>query len=291
MILQHPSDNELNKPLSQVFKHLREMGDVYDDTEMAAIYAAATTSVEDTKNDVSSYHDHQVLSNFILNGMYSEDLKVNLKAQYNVKLAAFRIIEHKYGELKDICGIDKTSPLHYGEDETVVLCGEDKCYHSLIAEIADLSKIIEDLYDASPVYRLNYFIFVPYVKRLLQIICMFTNDVCCKRSVRSTIARLETCLKRGNEKLESVRRLNKTLCVMSVFLQQTVYECNICKDVSHDERFLKPDECCGFRICNLCYANLWKFSNTPHNPVCPVCKTSYRVEKYESSSSLINVNI
>nr|AAU29550.1 immediate early protein 0 [Spodoptera litura MNPV] len=287
MIL-HQSDNEINKPLSQVFKHLREMGSMYDDTEMAAIYAAATTTATDekcNKNDVSSYHDHQVLSNFMLNGMYSDDLKVNLKAQYNVKLAAFRIVEHKYNE--DHSGLDKTSPLYYGEDENVVLCGEDKCYHDLIAETADLSKIIEDLYDASPVYRLNYFIFVPYVKRLLQIICMFTNDVCCKRSVRSTIARLETCLKRGNEKLESVRRLNKTLNVMSVFLEQNVYECNICKDVSNDERFLKPDECCGFRICNLCYANLWKFSNTPHNPVCPVCKTSYRVEKYESSSPLI----
>lgn len=271
--------------LSQVLKDLREMEEEESSAEPVA---------KRPKADVSSAsctpHDYQIFTNFMFNHLHSDDIAVNSKAQHNVKLAAFKIVEQKYCQAHNVPPFDKKSPLYFKDrDEDNTLCGEDNCYHHLIRDISRLAKVIVDLYNTR-IYKLNYYIFIPYLKQLKQTLNLFVHDACCKKLVRSTMTSLNDSLRNANEHLAAIKRLTRSVQTMNVFLELPLYECGICSDVSSDDRFLKPDECCGYKICNLCYANLWKFSNSPHNPVCPVCKTSYRVEKQHPRDEIILTN-
>lgn len=75
--------------------------------------------------------------------------------------------------------------------------------------------------------------------------------------------------------IEKLETINKTVKVMNLFVDNLVlYECNVCKEISTDERFLKPKECCEYAICNACCVNMWKTATT--HAKCPACRTSYK---------------
>nr|AAA03634.1 early 10 kDa protein [Autographa californica nucleopolyhedrovirus] len=76
--------------------------------------------------------------------------------------------------------------------------------------------------------------------------------------------------------IEKLETINKTVKVMNLFVDNLVlYECNVCKEISTDERFLKPKEVVGeYAICNACCVNMWKTATT--HAKCPACRTSYK---------------
>ncbi|AXU41454.1 AC141-like protein [Alphabaculovirus altermyunipunctae] len=282
--------------LSQVLKDIREMEDydVYHTakrcrTDVSSNETSSLVHVSSdqdcTINKNTLHDDQQIFINFLFTQMHTDDIQTNVTVQAGVKIAAYKIVEKKYCRKYNCDPFPNKSPLHYQHDyDEQVLLGDDACHHHLIADIIKLSRILENLYQVE-IYKLNYFVFVPYLKQLLAITNLFVNDACCKKSIRLAKDVLEVALKRGQEQLTCVQRINKTVQVMNVFFERPLYECGICGETSIDITFLKPNECCGFKICNACFANLWKFSNTTVNPVCPVCRTSYRSDQNKLTTS------
>ncbi|AAR28772.1 ie-0 [Leucania separata nucleopolyhedrovirus] len=279
--------------LSQVLKDIREMEE-YDAYHTAT---KRSRTDHDVSNETSIVHDkasskqhaddQRILSNFLFAQMHSDDIRTNSKAQATVKTAAFKIVEQNYCKKYNCEPFADKSPLRYSSDfDENVLLGEDACHHHLIKDINRLSRVMENLYQIE-LYKLNYFVFIPYLKQLLAILNLFVNDACCKKYTRIAKDILEVSLKRSQEQLDCVQRITKTVQVMNVFLETPLYECGICTEASTEATFLKPNECCGFKICNVCYANMWKFSKSAVHPVCPVCKTSYRSDNKPFSQPIL----
>lgn len=75
--------------------------------------------------------------------------------------------------------------------------------------------------------------------------------------------------------IEKLEIINKIVKVMNLFVDNLVlYECNVCKEIFMDERFLKLKECCEYVICNVCCVNMWKM--VIMYVKCLVCRILYK---------------
>lgn len=215
----------------------------------------------------------QVFSNFIFTDLFTPDLPLNLKAHYNVKMSAFKIVQDMHKQSYN-CALDPLLALRECDDE--VTLPRDKCVHYLIADIRNVINVLQHL-NSQPRFQYNMFVFLPYMRQIRQINDLFSSDFCCSKTVQSNTAALNALCGESEKYLHVIKLMNERMHVINVFTDPRVYRCNICQETSAEEHFLKPNECCGYSMCNLCYANLWKFCNM--YPVCPVCKTSFKASK------------
>nr|AOL56589.1 EXON0/IE-0 [Chrysodeixis includens nucleopolyhedrovirus] len=215
---------------------------------------------------------------FIFNDLHTNDLSLNPKAQFLVKEAAFNVIDEIFQQTYNE-KIDKI--LAFVDDTDDICMPTDTCLHYLIGEIGKIVNVLQHVKRMSK-FEYSMYVFMPYLKRIRKIIILFVNDFCCKKLVKNYLISLDMMIENSAKLLETIQMINKRVDVMNVFLDRPVYRCNICDDTSLESRFLKPNECCGYSICNICYANLWKFCTL--YPVCPVCKTSFKSSGSAASS-------
>nr|AIW01553.1 immediate early 0 protein [Spodoptera frugiperda multiple nucleopolyhedrovirus] len=212
----------------------------------------------------------QVFSNFLFNHLYTPDLSLNIRAHYNVKMAVFKIIKETYQQSYN-CNLDKL--LFFCENEDDISLPRDTCVHYLINEIKNVVDVIQNL-NTQPKFQYNMYIFIPYIKQIRVINNMFVNDFCCSAIVKSNSVTLNDLYDRSEKYLHIIKLMNERMQLINVFTDPKIYQCNICQESSAEEHFLKPNECCGYNVCYICYAQLWKHSSL--YPVCPACKTSFK---------------
>ncbi|AHH82610.1 IE-0 [Buzura suppressaria nucleopolyhedrovirus] len=231
--------------------------------------------------------ESQVITKFALNDIdkYGSNVALNVKAHEDIKLDAFRLIDKHYTQTYNV-PIDKL--LHYKQnDDEVILIRNEQCLHYLIKIIGDIVSVIK-LMSTMPNFKYCSYIFLPYCKQLRVYNAYFTNDYCCEKTLNATRHALEELTASGNESLAVVKRLRERLDVMIVFTDPVLYECYICRNASTEKNFLKPNECCGFNICGMCYAQLWQ--HCTRYPVCPVCKTSFKTFSNNSDPKSNDIN-
>ncbi|AGC36224.1 hypothetical protein TF1A_0010 [Chrysodeixis chalcites SNPV TF1-A] len=226
----------------------------------------------------STDFETQVFKNFIFNDLHTNDLALNPKAQFLVKQASFNVIDEIFQQTYNE-KIDKI--LAFVDDTDDIRIPNDRCLHYLIAEIGKIVNVLQHVNRMSK-FEYSMYVFMPYLKQIRKTIILFVNDFCCKKLVENYLLTLDVMIADSLKLLETIQMINKRVDVMNVFLDRPVYRCNICEDTSLESRFLKPNECCGYSICNMCYANLWKFCTL--YPVCPVCKTSFKSSGSAASS-------
>lgn len=277
--------DEVQMAATLLYDELEEMKQMMMETAAAEATIIPSFQPKRVKMDVSidddDNDDHLVFKHFVLRHMACKDMATNVRAQHNAKLAAYKILETEYRKrVKLDSPIDRRAPLHYRDyDEDFYVVNDDSvCRHHLIRDVHVMVSVAQDMYRTSRVHRLNFYIFAPYLKQLRHIIDLFKNDYCCKQTVLATVAALDQLLSNARRMLDgAVKRIELCAQAMAAFTERPVFECGVCKDAFHDERHLKPDECCGYRVCQTCHVNLWKHSRGLSNPVCPVCRTSYKI--------------
>ncbi|AUV65414.1 EXON0 [Alphabaculovirus myunipunctae] len=224
--------------------------------------------------DYSNELGAQVFSNFVFtHDLYTSDLPLSPKAHFNIKLAAFQIVKDTYRQSYDAELDDLLALREHVDDNDGIVLPRDQCVHRLIGDIKNVIDTLHHI-NSQPKYQYNMFIFLPYVKQLRMINSRFESDYCCAKIVKANALALSTLVAHADKYLSAIRAMNERMHLINVFVEPKLYQCNICQESSVEEHFLKPDECCGYSICCMCYANLWKFSNM--YPVCPVCKTSFK---------------
>jgi Baculovirus immediate-early protein (IE-0) len=215
----------------------------------------------------------QVFCNFILSDLYTAELPLSAKAHFAVKTAAFKIVQDMYIQSYD-SKLDAL--LAYKESDDEVVLPRDKCVHYLINDIKNVIDVLHHI-NSQPKYQYNMYIFMPYVKQLRLVNAFFVHDHCCAQTVKANTVALNTIIAHADKYMHIIKTMNERMHLINVFTEPKLYQCNICQETSAEKHFLKPNECCGYNICNMCYANLWKFCNM--YPVCPVCKTSFKSSK------------
>lgn len=212
----------------------------------------------------------QVFSTFIFPTLFTPDLPLNSKAHHNVKMAAFKIVQDMYQQSYN-CALDPL--LDFRENSDDVTLPRDKCVHYLIIDIKNVLDVLDYLKN-QPKFKYSMYVFLPYIKQISVINNLFANDHCCSSIVKANESALNVLRDLGEKYVHVIRLMNERMHLINVFTEPKIYQCNICQDASVDEQFLKPNECCGYNMCNKCYANLWKYCNM--YPVCPVCRTSFK---------------
>ncbi|QYC92722.1 Immediate early 0 [Trabala vishnou gigantina nucleopolyhedrovirus] len=228
--------------------------------------------IDETANAVAEINK-VIIDNFVLADKYSDEMWLNAMDRHKIKMEAFNIIYNYYVQTYND-SLEKT--LHYKDnhfkDEIIVF--KSHCVHTLIEPINKLARVITTIIDM-PKFKYSAFIFLPYCRQLIKINDLFSNDYCCGDLISNSNTLLQSAIDRLEAVVKQVRKLHDCVRVMMVFDDKCVlYECNICHETSAEKHFLKENECCGYDICNKCYAQLWKHSNM--YPVCPVCKTSFK---------------
>ncbi|ADD73727.1 IE-0 [Lymantria xylina nucleopolyhedrovirus] len=210
-----------------------------------------------------------ILDNFCLSGMYSPDVLRNPRAQQTIKTTVFQWIDEQHRKMYD-CPIE--SPLRFEDDAHL---SADRCWHHLIGKLERVISVLR-IMRAAPRFEHNIFIFLPYCKRLRALVELFRHDYCCQSTVAGCARALDETIADARRYLLVVKSMSERAAVMLVFSDALrVYQCDICHDSSAEEQFLKPNVCCGYRVCNACYAKLWEFCTGAY-PVCPICKTSFK---------------
>lgn len=231
-------------------------------------------SIEEEKLLMSADIETQVYKNFVLADLHTSDLALNPNATFQVKKTAFNIVNATFKQTYNR-SIDNllvlSEEFHTGADSFSP--PTDRCLHYLINEIGKVVNTIQHI-NSLPKFQHNLYIFLPYMKQLQQIILLFKDDLCCKKLVDQYSSQLKDLLNEADKYISIVKTLNRRIEVINVFLENPIYCCNICQESSNSKNFLKPNECCGYQMCSMCYANLWKYANL--YPVCPVCKTSFK---------------
>ncbi|AGR56761.1 exon0 [Hemileuca sp. nucleopolyhedrovirus] len=224
-------------------------------------------------NDDDDNDDIKMISDFaIATDRFTSDRMVltNPQTHYKIKCEAFKLVEQYYVQTFNE-PIEKR--LRFKEFDDQVVLTRDQCVHHLIHKINDIVQVFK-LMKTMPKLRRNMYIFLPYYRQLRLILHYFKDDFCCRNIINDVLMTLDCLTMESNERLEIVKTLYKQLQVMMVFTEPVVYECNICHETSGEKHFLKQNECCGYNICNACYAKLWQHCKL--YPVCPVCKTSFK---------------
>ncbi|ABY65739.1 immediate early 0 [Orgyia leucostigma nucleopolyhedrovirus] len=251
--------------------------DVAMSPETASLSAAQSSSYRPQHyyNKNSNETINEVITNFVLadkyNNMHDDDqLPINAKLYFEIKFEAFKLLQSFYVQTFNC---DMSTLLHYKEFDDQTALPTDECVHYVISQARDVVRVLK-MMSVLPRFRYNMYIFLPYCRQLKLILACFVNDYCCKTVVRAQIDALNEIIDNATQLLRLVKTLNNRLKVMMVFAEPKLYECHICRETSMEQHFLKPNECCGFNICGLCYAQLWQHCKL--YPVCPVCKTSFK---------------
>ncbi|UZE89706.1 exon0 [Parapoynx stagnalis nucleopolyhedrovirus] len=237
--------------------------------------------------DISCYApvqktDQVMLSTFIFSHMYTPDLKVDLKAQANIRMLAFNMIDDKHVELfeKKIIKFFVYFDTNISSDAAAIYkqIPNDTCCHQYVSDANNIVMCIKKLERSfeQDDKQSNILIFFPYLKQLRDTVDVLKNEFkCCKVILNDLQAYITNLIAHCLLFVEKFENLYKTFKVINVFLDNSVvYECNICRETSTDNRFLKVKECCEFAICNACCVQLWKNTNT--RAKCPACKTSFK---------------
>jgi Baculovirus immediate-early protein (IE-0) len=232
--------------------------------------ASTIVSMDIMSQVLKSFHS---LTNVTAAISDAADFTVNAKAQHRIKMSAFTMAANAFVDQFGV-SIEPGSLLYLKETLDEVVVPENVCNHALIGQVARMVQVLLRLQTA---HAHVFFVFLPYLKQLKRVMDFFRNDACCRRAVRANTASLDAMLADGLKALAVVECLDTCVRGMGVFADRPVVECNICRDMFAEERYMKPDECCGYRICYSCYANLWRHCSV--YPVCPVCKTSFGTKK------------
>ncbi|AKN80552.1 Immediate early protein 0 [Perigonia lusca single nucleopolyhedrovirus] len=235
-------------------------------------------------NSSNTYHQpmhdiewsSQVYKNFIFGDTYASS-HLDPHVRNKLKLEAFKVVQTIHEQLYDTC-ID--SCVQYNEDGIVVM-RDQQCAHHMIDKIHRVVRTLQHI-ALMPEYQYNMFIFLPYMKQLHKTISLFQNDYCCSKLVQQCIQSLNVHIRDAEKILSLVNNMQNRLNIMCIFDSKPFYHCNICQESSLDVGFLKANTCCGYSMCNACYAKLWQYSSL--FPVCPVCKTSFKNSNSGNSS-------
>ncbi|ACO53464.1 ie-0 [Euproctis pseudoconspersa nucleopolyhedrovirus] len=198
------------------------------------------------------------------------EVRLDLKKQQNIKQTAFELVDKYY---KREHNVSINPMLRFRESDGEIALPKNACTHHLIAEAHGVVEVMRKMCE-QPIIIHNAFVLLPYCRQLKIILNKFSNDYCCASLIESSFLKLNAIIADSLNRLEAIKTLHDRVQIMLVFADdKPIYECNICRNVSNEEYFLKPDECCGYRICGMCYAKLWQHCKL--YPVCPVCKTSF----------------
>ncbi|AIU41256.1 ie-0 [Sucra jujuba nucleopolyhedrovirus] len=231
----------------------------------------------DEAADAASLLEDQVMTGFVLNNEnYGDDVALNIQSHYNVKMDVFKLIEKYYIQTYN-APVDRVLSFRKADDDVILSIDDGQCLHHLIQTVGNVIKVIV-LMSIMPQFQFCLYIFAPYCRQLTIVLKYFENDFCCKQTVEKSLQSIAKIIEQGHHQMETVKRFQKKLDAMLVFSEPQIYECNICQETSREKHFLKPNECCGFSICGLCYAQLWQ--HCTRYPVCPVCKTSFKTAKH-----------
>ncbi|AKR17277.2 IE-0 [Urbanus proteus nucleopolyhedrovirus] len=202
---------------------------------------------------------------FLMNDEYHDHLKNQVFNLINIKY------QQKYNARIDKILTFKSTDC---DDDVDILLPKDRCVHYLIKEINKIILIINDMCCESK-YVYNKFIFVPYLSQLKSMNSVFLNDFCCVDVAKNNLSIITQIMNNVNEQLNTLKEIIVRANAIGVFAGTLrVFRCNICNETSNYRKFLKTNECCGYLMCFLCYANMWQFSTL--YPVCPICKTSFK---------------
>ena len=215
--------------------------------------------------------------NFVFAHMYCADILVDAKVHRNVRAAAFSLLDDKHFELFK-CRIDNKFFCYYDrcDDATFPkhLLGNDACCHHFINDAIRVVECVKSVEAISA--GVNVIVLLPYLKQLQTALKMLSDTfVCCAKAINGLILYVNDLLSHCLLCADKIQAATRTLQVMNLFLDtDTFYECDLCKEVSTDKRFLKTKECCQYAICNACCVTLWKMAST--HAKCPACNTSFK---------------
>ncbi|USC25975.1 ie-0 [Palpita vitrealis nucleopolyhedrovirus] len=231
----------------------------------------------------ADYADNQqvMIDNFIFLHMYNADIEIDAKLQCGVRSAAFSIIDDKHLELYKR-RIDNKFFFYYDK------CGDtvnfdrlpddnNTCCHHFILDINCVIECVKQIESGFDLHnRGNIIIFYPYLKQLREALKLLKKSfTCCLITLDAMQIYVNELISNCLLYIEKLESINKTVKVMNLFVDESVlYECNVCKEVSTDKRFLKLKECCEYAICNACCVAMWKSATT--HAKCPACRTSYK---------------
>ncbi|AOT85486.1 ie0 [Cyclophragma undans nucleopolyhedrovirus] len=230
-----------------------------------------------------------IIDNFIFAHLYTADIQVDAKAQSDVRAAAYTAIDDKHFELykkrisnKFFVYNDKYSGViaaAAADDTALVDLVDDNgngCCHYYVD---DLDRIVCSMKELERgLSGISVLVLYPYSKQLRDAVKQLKSLFpCCIASLDSMQIYINNIVSHCLLCIEKLEGINRTVKVMNVFTDDAsvvLYECNICKETSTDERFLKPKECCEFVMCNACCVKLWKTAAT--HAKCPACRTSFK---------------
>lgn len=240
-----------------------------------------STTKNDGKISINDYNSDmtQMFNSFLFADMYTIDLPLSQKAHFYVKWQAYRILDEHYTSTYNTT-IDPI--LMYKESLDDVVVDSDKCSHYLIKELYKVLNVLQSVI-ALPKYQYNMFVFLPMMKQMKHISRFYKNDFCCKKLISKIDTTLDELMATAQKYIEVIQLIQERAQIMKVFMEPTLYKCHICLGTSLDLNFLKPNECCGYDMCYMCYSNLWKFCSV--YPVCPVCKTSFKTSNQSTNKA------
>nr|UIX56142.1 IE0 [Hyphantria cunea nucleopolyhedrovirus]UIX56283.1 IE0 [Hyphantria cunea nucleopolyhedrovirus] len=215
--------------------------------------------------------------NFIFAHMYNADILTDAKAQAGVRAAAFVLVDDKHYELykrriengffryRDECDDSTTLSTHLPKDS---------CCHNFIDDAVRVIDCVKkmDVHNGN----VNVIVLLPYLKQLQAALALLHNAfACCSKTIDALQMYVQELLLHCLQCADRIETAGRTLQVMNLFLgTHVLYECDLCKEASTDRRFLKPQECCQYALCNACCVTLWKTAST--HAKCPACSTSFK---------------
>jgi hypothetical protein len=236
---------------------------------------------DDCRHEAALNTDQIVLNSFIFSHMYTPDLHADSRAQCNLRTLAFGMIDDKHLELFN----KRISNKFFNYTDKFGLNGpvykklpSDTCCHQYISDLTNIITCIKRLeaLNQHNSKQINILIFYPFVKQLREKMDILINEFsCCKSLLNELLSYTNNLIAHCLIFVEKLDNLQKSFKVLHIFFDNTVvYECNICREFSSDQRFLKAQECCEFAICNACCVQLWK--TAPIHAKCPSCNTSFK---------------
>jgi predicted DNA-binding protein YlxM (UPF0122 family) len=203
--------------------------------------------------------------------LYTPNIALNTDARLSVKLAAFELVNKIHTQTYN-CTIDDR--LAYREPLDEIVISKTNCSHGLILNLNRLAKVMVLIVN-SPEFQASVYAFSPFCKQLKHINKLFIKDYCCQDLVKETDAQLNAVIAKIKQCHAIIKVINERLQIINIFDDDIkLYQCNICKETSLDSNFIRPNKCCGYEMCYVCYANMWQHCTL--YPVCPVCKTSFK---------------
>lgn len=222
-----------------------------------------------------------ITKNFIFSHMYNSDLHTDAKFQQDIQTAAFNLIDDKHLELYKLRIKNSFFQLYNSSNNCNIVddaMPKNVCCHHYIVEMQQIVTCIKELEKFFEMRnnRNNVLVFYPYLKQLNGSAQVLKKTfVCCLVLIENMQTYINEVVSHCLLCIQKLKLLQQTVEVMNLFAEKTIlYECDVCKEVSTDKRFLKPKECCEFSICNACVVKLWKMATT--HAKCPACRMSFK---------------